>query len=211
MNNLYELIKNLKEEKEVLREEGMRLRYNAVRDPKSYNKVAGRYRKVEEVLNNIEYNCNINYNGVAEIISEQTGLEHRFKIFRELKTKDKESYYTNRFVICYINNTNKYFKVPLDENLAICLQQEEYEKMLKHLKITNSVILSRSEELNSQVVVAPIWLVTNINFIKYITNDKMYSNVVSNSFEDIFKPMLKNSLQKITINSLNQSQETEVN
>ena len=114
MQNLYEEIEFLVEERQRLNDLGGRLKYDYKRQiPEAieqFKKASNKYKQVEQRLKYIEDNCVIDYIKLADIITKHTGLVYKPRIFRETYMKDGVNYYSGRFIGCYLNKLNKFYE-----------------------------------------------------------------------------------------------------
>ena len=200
MKNLYETIISLVDEKEELNKQGGTLKYDVRRgDPvakEKYDKMAIRYKQVEEQLDSIENEYAIGIEEMGKIISKNMGETYIPKIFREVYEKDGERYYTERFIACYINKRHPYYS---NEKYEISVLENEFNgKLLESLDKTNAIMFSHSSELNYRPLV-PSWAFQGTNFIRMYTYGRSCALDFCRGFIAKVEPMLRAELENTNI------------
>lgn len=208
-NNLYQTIKYLVDRKWELKKIGGYIKYDKSKRAE-YELCAAEYNKIEKTLDFIKQNCFISSQKVAEILSKKHGTQYKLKIFRETGETAGETYYTRNFVICYLNNKNKYFNydingvtnvnwrgLPDAETLVnYSLSREQFKEMFMSLGETGAYVLTTYRELNFVLTLQPSAHLESVNFLNLF----LYGSVddfVSSDFQHLIKPAIKQYLEQI--------------
>lgn len=213
MKNLYWTIKLLYEEKIQLYRAGGKIKFDKEKR-EEYILMCKRYEQVCESLKALENKYVITCQDLAKIISKNLKQEYKLKIFQETYEKDGKTYYTNRFIACYLNDTNKFFNYDKDAFILnnwglkqnevyanYSLTEKEFAELKASLTQTNSYILARSEELNFVPAIPPSCYLEKINFVKNFTRNS-FDDFASFNFQHLTKFWLKQELETITPNEI---------
>lgn len=176
--NLYDKIQDLLERQRVLK--GIvKFAKNDTSKQQEFAQYIAEYHEIEQQLDHIIQNCNISPMTVAEIISQKENRQYRLKIFRETENHNFKHYLTGNFIVCYLNDQNRFFNYQTNGTFAsftgnqneqysnYTLSQEQYEELITSLEETDSYVLATNKDSRFIPTLPPSMYVEGINFIKY--------------------------------------------
>lgn len=200
MQNLYELLTSLVDERAELKRMGGILKYDARRgEPtakETFDKIVVRYKQVDKQIDTIEDEYAIGINEMGEIISKHTGKHYVPKLFREVYEKDGERYYSYRFIACYINEKHPYYS---NEKYSIAVLEDEFKNLANNLDATGSIMFSNSGVLGNYKPLCPEYAFKGTNFIKKYIYGDLSIDEISCDFMEKVEPMLKAELASTNI------------
>ena len=200
MQNLYETITSLVDEKKELNRRGGILKYDARRGiheaKEEFDKIVARLHVVNDQIDRINREYAIGIEEMGRIISKNMGETYIPKIFKEVYEKDGERYYTERFIACYINQSHPYYS---NEKYEISVLEDEFKSLLQNLDKTNSIMFSNSGELNYRPL-APHYAFIGTNFInKYTYGHNTDFDDFCRKFIKKVEPMLVEELKSTNV------------
>lgn len=220
-NNLYEKLTELVDRQWELKGLAGYIKHDkSKRD--EYEKMVEEYNKNDEIIERIRKGCFITPLKLAEIISEQEKRNYVLKIFRETdKNTLGESYYTTRFVACYLNDASEYFN--FNENPIIhqsllgdqteeytnnSLSKDEYRKLYFSLNDENSIVISTSEDISFIPGLAPSSYLEGVNFTNVFVYGRV-DNIICYDFQNKAKEYVKTYLEQIDAEEFLNKEEEE--
>lgn len=221
-NNLYSKITTLVNRQHDLKRIGGIIKHDkSKRD--IFEKYAKEYTQNDETLDYIIKNCFISPLMIAEIISKKEDTPYVLKIFRETDVKDYKTFYTGRFVACYLNQENKFFNynsngvasinlngLPTENYTNYSLPREEFVELALTLPTTNSYVLATSAEQNFIPTLSPSAYLEGVNFTKLFVYGYV-SDFVSDKFQKSIKPVIQQHLEEIDADKFLDQQNTSGN
>ena len=202
VNNLYRKIKQL-----VARQWELKRIAGIIKHDKDkraeFEKYATEYNQIDRTLDFIKQNCVISPIDVIDIISKKECENYVLKTFREIDEVDDRSFYTGRFISCYLNNKNKFFDydkngVSYDADnkyINYAISKDDFKELISSLEKTNSYVVANSEELSFIPAIAPSLYLARINFTKIFIDG--YNDFASYNFQHRIKFELKQYLEEI--------------
>ena len=223
-NNLYQKIEELIDRQWEIKEELCYSRFDSEKKNEC-EKMKEEYRHNEQVLHSILSEYFISPLKIADIISKQDKKQYVLKIFRETDQNHVgDTYYTSRFIACYLNDENKFFNykgegvtrksltgIKTEKYTNYSLPSDQYEELLNSLSEDNSYILSTSDQLTFIPTLSPSAYLEAVNFI-YLFIHGQVNGIVTRGFQRTIKEYVKNYLETIDANEvLKENSENEPN
>ena len=201
-NNLYRVIRNAVYRQDELKRKAGIIKFDKEKR-EEYLKHIEEYKKLDEVLDYIKENCVISPIDVIGIISKKESKEYVLKTFRETHERDGKTFYTGRFVSCYLNSENKYFSYDTNgkyfhsskDYVNYALSKENFEELVSSLEETDSYVLARTEELDFIPAIPPTFYLEKVNFTKFFINGA--DDFVSYDFQHRIRFELQYYLEEI--------------
>jgi len=205
-NNLYEKLTKLVDRQWELKRLGGIVKHDlAKRD--EYRRIAEEYNNNDESVYYILKNCYITPLKLADIISEQEKDKYVLKIFRETDENPLgETYYTSRFIICYLNNKNEFFdsnENPIayhdflsEEYINNSLSKENFKKLFYSLTDESLKIVSTHEDISFIPTLSPSFYLDTVNFTDLFVYGKT-NDIISRDFQEKAKEYMKTYLEQI--------------
>lgn len=216
--NLYRSIKTLTDEKNKLYRNAGIIKFDKEKRDE-YIKMCKRYEQICDMLKEIENKYIITCLDVEKIISKNLKKEYKLKIFRETYEENGNTYYSTRFIACFLNDTNKYFNYDKNGFTLVNLgkkrdevypnydlTEEEFAELKASLTKTDSYTLARSEELNFVPAIPPSCYLEKINFIENFTRNS-FDDFASFNFQHLIKFWLKQEIETIPPVPLQESEQ----
>ena len=205
-NNLYEKLTELVDRQWELKGLAGIIKQDVAKR-EEYRKIAEEYNKNDETIYYILKNCYITPHKLAEIISEQEKKQYVLKIFRETDENALgETYYTSRFIICYLNNKNEFFdsnENPIayqdflsEEYINNSLSKENFKQLFYSLTEENSKIVSTHEDISFIPTLSPSFYLDTVNFTDLFVHGKT-NGIISRDFQEKAKKYMKTYLEQI--------------
>lgn len=200
--NLYITIRNT-----VLRQAELKRKAGIIKFDKEkreeYLKYVNEYNELDKNLDYIKENCVISPIIVKDIISKKEGKEYVLKTFRETREENGKTFYTTRFISCYLNNTNKFFEydtnsISYDKNgdyVSYSVTKDQFDELVSSLEKTDSYVVADYREINFVPAISPTFYLEKVNFTKIFING--YDDFASYNFQHRIKFELKQYLEEI--------------
>ena len=214
MTDLYREIKRLTDrKKEISRKAGI-LKYRHVHEgSEEYVELCKEYEEIEAALKVIEQEFPITPFMLEKIVSKYTGKNYKLKSFRETYEDDADIYYSHRFVVCLLDENNKFYNYdksgkkmydrarPDEYYDEYCIDTEEFVELTKTLSstgATGSYELASTFESGFKPILPPSSYLQTINYTKNLTSS-FYDNFSNFDFQHIIRDMMKSYFEDIKI------------
>lgn len=201
MQNLYQIIKSLVDEKEELNRRCGILKYGArcgIPEAKEeFDKIVERLHVVNDQIDRINREYAIGIKEMGVIISKNMGETYIPKIFKEVYEKDGARYYSERFIACYINQKHPYYS---HNDYEISVMEDEFKTLMQNANKNNNIMFSNSAELGNYRPLRPKYAFIGTNFIsKYTYNYDNSFEYFCRKFIKKVEPMLVEELKSTNV------------
>ena len=205
MQNLYEVITTLVNEKSVLESKSKHLltavELGDVSASDEYDEVAAQLSMVESQLEKIENKYAIDIDEMSRIISVATGKHYVPKFFREVTHINGKTRCTHTFAACFVGEENKYYQ---NQNREILLIDAGYHNLLDDIDKRNGIVQFSGSEMfeTEQLNLKEIY--EDTNFIKMFTQPGVHTEV-NKVFEQKVNTMLAKHLKTIKVANVDEN------
>lgn len=200
MQNLYQIIKSLVDEREKLNRRCGILKYDArcgkPEAKEEFDKIVARLHVVNDQIDRINREYAIGIKEMGVIISKNMGGTYIPKIFKEVYEKDGARYYSERFIACYINQKHPYYS---HDDYEISVMEDEFKTLMQNANKNNNIMFSNSGELDYRPF-TPHYAFIGTNFIsKYTYNYDNSFEYFCRKFIKKVEPMLVEELKSTNV------------
>lgn len=212
MSDLYIEINKLTNRKYEINRRGGILRYKA-RESEEYKQLCKEYEEIEEALDVIAREFPVTPYMMQQIVSKYTGKDYKLKSFRETYMDDGDVYYSHRFAVCLLDESNNFYNYeqngkrifdrarPDEFYDEYCIDTEDFVELSKTLSSTGArgcYEIASSYESGFRPILPPSDYLQTINYTKILTSN-FYDNFSNFDFQHIIRDMLKSYFEDIKI------------
>lgn len=209
--NLYQKLKELIDRQRELNRIGGWIKHDKNKKVE-FEKFVAEYKENDALIEQIRRNCFISPLKLAKIISEQENDEFKLKIFRERDEdyESKTSYFTGRFIACYLNSKNEFFNsnegprtykslFGQEEYINNELPCDRFEELIQSFKDnTNFIILTSNQVLPT---LAPSSYLENVNFIDLLVYGRV-ADIIRQQFQTTAEKYVERYLEQINADEI---------
>ena len=212
--SLYRKICSLRNTLQEKNNEAAMVMWSDGKKSEKFKNLIAEKEKIEEELEKISREYPITPLMMSDIITSYMKDDYQLKLFRETANNGEFDYYTERFIVCYLNKSNEFYSydqggkvfpnlrgLPTEQYINYPLDTSTYKHLLDTLDGTGSIVLANSDECSFRPCLPPSDYIEGINFTRMLTQRTYYDSVETDEFIKLAGTMLKYTLDQVMIES----------